>query len=82
MTSRLGAVIDITETKRAEEKIRLSERELRTIVAIMPAYVGTSLPDGTVDFLSQTWLDYCKRPAFLSITHKLNSDHDSAFYVG
>jgi PAS domain S-box-containing protein len=53
-----GAVIDITEAKRAEEKIRLSERELRTIVEIMPAYMGTSLPDGTVDFLSQSWLDY------------------------
>src|SRR6202046_3305148 len=53
-----GAVIDITEAKLAEEKIRLSERELRTIIEIMPAYVGTSLPDGTVDFLSQSWLDY------------------------
>jgi PAS domain S-box-containing protein len=53
-----GAVIDITEAKRAEEKIRLSERELRTIIEIMPAYVATSLPDGTVDFLSQSWLDY------------------------
>jgi PAS domain S-box-containing protein len=53
-----GAVIDITEAKRAEEKIRLRERELRTIIEIMPAYMGTSLPDGTVDFLSQSWLDY------------------------
>jgi len=53
-----GAVIDITEAKRAEEKIRLSERELRTIIEIMPAYMGTSLPDGTVDFLSESWLDY------------------------
>ena len=53
-----GAVIDITEAKRAEEKIRLSERELRTIIEIMPAYVGTSLPDGTVDFLSPSWLEY------------------------
>jgi PAS domain S-box-containing protein len=53
-----GAVIDITEAKRAEEKIRLSERELRTIIEIMPACMGTSLPDGTVDFLSQSWLDY------------------------
>jgi PAS domain S-box-containing protein len=53
-----GAVIDITETKRTEEKIRLSERELRTIIEIMPAYMGTSLPDGTADFLSQSWLDY------------------------
>jgi PAS domain S-box-containing protein len=53
-----GAVIDITEAKRAEEKVRVSERELRTIIEIMPAYVGTSLPDGTVDFLSQSWLNY------------------------
>jgi len=53
-----GAVIDITEAKRAEEKIRLRERELRTIIEIMPAYVGTFFPDGTVDFLSRSWLDY------------------------
>ena len=37
-----GAVVDATEAKRAEEKIRLSERELRTIIEIMPAYMGTS----------------------------------------
>src|ERR1700733_13924862 len=54
----IGAVTDITERKTAEEKILCSERELRTLIEIMPAYVGTSLPDGTVDFLSQSWLDY------------------------
>jgi PAS domain S-box-containing protein len=53
-----GAVIDITEAKRAEEKIRLNERELRTIIEIMPAYMGTASPNGTADFLSQSWLDY------------------------
>jgi PAS domain S-box-containing protein len=53
-----GAIVDATEAKRAEEKIRLSERELRTIIEIVPAYMGTSLPDGTVDFVSQSWLDY------------------------
>jgi PAS domain S-box-containing protein len=53
-----GAVIDITDAKRAEEKIRLSERELRTLVEAIPAYVGTALPDGSVDFISQSWLDY------------------------
>jgi PAS domain S-box-containing protein len=53
-----GAVIDITEAKRAEERIRLSERELRTLVEAIPAYVGTNLPDGSVDFISQSWLDY------------------------
>jgi PAS domain S-box-containing protein len=53
-----GAVIDISEAKRAEEKIRLSEGELRTLVEAIPAYVGTALPDGSVDFISQSWLDY------------------------
>ena len=54
----VGAVIDITEAKRAEAKIRLNERELRTLVEAIPAYVGTNLPDGSVDFISQSWLDY------------------------
>jgi PAS domain S-box-containing protein len=54
----IGAVTDITERKTAEEKIRRTEKELRTIIEIMPAYMGSSLPDGTVDFLSESWLDY------------------------
>jgi PAS domain S-box-containing protein len=53
-----GAVIDITEAKQAEERIRRNERELRTLVEAIPAYVGTALPDGSVDFISQSWLDY------------------------
>jgi PAS domain S-box-containing protein len=53
-----GAVIDITEAKRAEEKIRLSERELRTLIEAIPAFVGTNLPDGSLDFISESWLDY------------------------
>ena len=54
----VGAVTDITERKTAEEKILCNERELRTLIDIMPAYVGTCLPDGTADFLSQNWLEY------------------------
>jgi PAS domain S-box-containing protein len=54
----IGAVTDITERKRAEEKILCNERELRTLIDVMPAYVGTCLPDGTADFLSQSWLEY------------------------
>jgi len=54
----IGAVIDRTEAEHAEEKIRQSAKELRTIIEIIPAFVGTSLPDGTVDFISQSWLDY------------------------
>ena len=54
----IGAVTDITERKAAEEKILCNERELRTLIDVMPAYVGTCLPDGTADFLSQSWLEY------------------------
>jgi PAS domain S-box-containing protein len=53
-----GAVIDITEAKQAEERLRCNERELRTLVETIPAYVGTALPNGSVDFISQSWLDY------------------------
>jgi len=54
----IGAVTDITERKTAEEKILCNERELRTLIDVMPAFVGTCLPDGTADFLSQSWLEY------------------------
>jgi PAS domain S-box-containing protein len=53
-----GAVIDLTEAKRAEETLRTSERELRTLIDVMPAFVGTALPDGSCDFLSESWLHY------------------------
>jgi PAS domain S-box-containing protein len=54
----IGAVTDITEHRTAEEKIRRNEKELRTIVEAIPAYVGTAQPDGSVDFASQSFLDY------------------------
>ena len=54
----IGAVSDITERKMAEEKIRRNEMELRTLVEAIPAFVGTAQPDGSVDFISQSWLDY------------------------
>ncbi len=54
----IGAVTEITERKTAEEKIRRNEQELRTLIEAIPAYIGTNLPDGSVDFISQSWLDY------------------------
>jgi PAS domain S-box-containing protein len=54
----IGAVTDITERKMAEEKIRRNERELRTLIDVLPAFVGTALPDGSCDFLGESWLDY------------------------
>ena len=51
----------------AEEKIRQSERELRIILEAIPASVTSTRPDGSVDFVSQSWLDYigCSREAML-----------------
>ena len=54
----IGAVTDITAAKRAEETLRKRERELRTFIDVMPAFVGTALPDGSCDFLSENWLEY------------------------
>ena len=54
----VGSSMDVTERKTADEKIRRNERELRTMLEIIPAHVGVTQPDGTVDFVSQSWLDY------------------------
>jgi hypothetical protein len=47
----IGAVMDVTVAKEAEEKIRL-------IINTVPGLLWTARPDGWVDFLNQRWLDY------------------------
>jgi PAS domain S-box-containing protein len=47
----IGAVMDVTLAKEAEEKIRL-------IINTVPGLLWTARPDGWVDFLNQRWLDY------------------------
>jgi PAS domain S-box-containing protein len=47
----VGAVLDVTVAKEAEDKIRL-------IINTVPGLLWTARPDGWVDFLSQRWLDY------------------------
>jgi formate hydrogenlyase transcriptional activator len=49
---------DITERKQAEEALLKSEDELRTIIETIPTFVVSALPDGSVDFLSQSLLEY------------------------
>ncbi|MGA2535560.1 MAG: sigma 54-interacting transcriptional regulator [Terracidiphilus sp.] len=53
---------DITERKQAEEALLKSERELRTTIEAIPAFVVSALPDGSVDFLSQSLADYTGFP--------------------
>ena len=54
----VGAVMDITAVKQAEERIRQNERELRKIIETIPAFITTANPDGSIDFYSQSLLDY------------------------
>src|SRR5882757_9789801 len=57
----VGAVMDVTAAKEAEERIRQNERELRITLETIPTFVMSTLPDGSVDFVSQSWLDYLGR---------------------
>jgi PAS domain S-box-containing protein len=77
----VGAVMDITAAKEAEDRIRQNERELRIIIETIPTSVVSTLPDGSVDFASQSWLDYlgCSREEMLGwgwmkITHPEDLD--------
>ena len=50
-------LVDIENQKRAEEQLRNSERNLRTTIETIPAYVLSAPPDGPIDFVSQSLCD-------------------------
>ena len=54
MISLLAVGVDQTERREAEEQIRNSERNLRTTIDTIPAYVWSALPDGSINFASQS----------------------------
>ena len=58
----VGAVMDVTERKRAEEELRrsetLAEQRLRLVVDTTPAMINTLRPDGHLDYVNKGWLDY------------------------
>jgi PAS domain S-box-containing protein len=54
----VGAVSDITAAKKAEERIRQNEQELRQIVDAIPYNIGVLSPDGTPLYANQAILDY------------------------
>jgi len=47
----VGAVMDVTVAKEAEDKVRL-------IIDTVPGLIWTARPDGHLDFVSQRWLEY------------------------
>src|SRR5712671_3397723 len=51
----VGAVMDVTAAKEAEGRIR-------RIIDAIPAHAWSALPDGTVDFVNQRFVDFSGRP--------------------
>src|SRR6266581_5642906 len=53
-----GTNTDIDDLKRAEEKLHEAENQLRVTIDTIPTMAFSAQPDGSVDFVSQSWLDY------------------------
>jgi PAS domain S-box-containing protein len=55
----VGAVTDITATKRAEQRIQQDERELRQLIDLVPQHILVVRSDGTLLDANQGTLEYC-----------------------
>ena len=49
---------DVTDSRRSQEAIRLSEIRFRTLTELIPQLVWTCTADGACDYLSQQWFTY------------------------
>jgi len=53
-----GLCLDITEHKRAEEHVRVSEARYRTLTETIPQLVWNASADGIASFFNKRWHDY------------------------
>jgi PAS domain S-box-containing protein len=53
-----GAMIDITERKEAEERLRASEARFRTMTDAVPQVIWVNDAQGTVTYFNSRWFEY------------------------
>jgi PAS domain S-box-containing protein len=58
---RMGVVLDITERKRAEERLRESEERFRMMANSAPVMIWMSGTDKLCNFFNKGWLDFTGR---------------------
>ncbi len=58
-----GVSVDITDHKRAQEKLAESEAKFRAIADSMPQMVWSTLPDGYHDYYNARWYEFTGVPA-------------------
>src|SRR6266851_831635 len=49
---------EIAESKEVVEALHRSEQRLRDVIGTIPMMAWTALPNGSVDFVSRSWLEY------------------------
>jgi PAS domain S-box-containing protein len=58
----VGAFLDITDSRRAEDALRASELRFRTLADSVPDLVWTCTPDGDCDYVNSRYIEYTGIP--------------------